>query len=118
MITRLINLLPILSLVIGGWAILNGVLHDAFILAQGRKYDRDLLRLLMDGHILLTCGAIQMLAWKGIQQNQSYGYYMAGVATISLLVYCAMIYPFLKSFGIFTLNLAYLSILAMAFFKR
>jgi hypothetical protein len=115
---KLINLLPVLTLCIGGWAIINGTLHDIFILVQGRKYDRDLLRLLLDGHILLTCGAVQMLSYKGIQQNDQYGYYMAGFATISLLVYCALIFPFLKSFGLIFLNLAYLSMLTLAFFKR
>jgi hypothetical protein len=118
MILRIINLLPVLSLCLGGWAVLNGVLHDVFILAQGRKYDRDLLRLLMDGHILITCGLVQMIAWKGMQQNQMYAFYMAGAASLSLLVYCGMIFPFLKSYGLIFLNLSFLMILIWKVFMK
>ena len=45
------------ALVASIWAIGNGVLHDAFVLARHEgPYTRELLRLLMDGHILITCG--------------------------------------------------------------
>jgi hypothetical protein len=112
---RIITWLPWISLAAGGWAVLNGVLHDIFILVQGRKYDRDLLRLLMDGHILITCGVMQMLAWKGIQSGAAWGYYVSGAAAISLLIYCAMIFPFLKSFGMMGLNAGVLTVLIICF---
>jgi bacteriorhodopsin len=115
---RIINLLPIIALSIGGWAILNGVLHDIFILLPGKKYDRDLLRLLMDGHILITCGVMQMLVYKGLQQQQPWAYYIAGAAALSLLVYCGMIFPFLKSFGMMALNLFLMIVLCISYINK
>jgi hypothetical protein len=60
--------LPAFALCIGGWMVLNGLLHEVFVLRSehGKKYDRELLRLLMDGHILITCGAIQTLVCRGL----------------------------------------------------
>ena len=115
---RIISFLPMASLLIGGWAVLNGVLHDVFILAQGRKYDRDLLRLLMDGHILITCGIMQMIACKGLQVNAGWAYYVSGVAAISILVYCGMIFPFLKSLGMMFLNVVLVAMLIISFARQ
>ena len=111
--------LPLISLCIGGWAVLNGILHDVFVLSSehGKKYDRDLLRLLMDGHILITCGAMQMIAYAGLRSNESWGYYVSGAACISLLAYCAMIFPFLKSIFTILLNAVLLVLLILNFYK-
>ncbi len=91
---------------IGGWMVLNGLLHDIFVLRSehGKKYDRELLRLLMDGHVLITFGAIQMLVYRGLQVQSQWACLIAGIACISLLVYCAMIFPFLKSLVTMALN--------------
>jgi hypothetical protein len=90
--------------VIGTWMTLQGILHDIFVLRSehGKKYDRELLRLLMDGHIFITCGAMQMIS--SFAMPHSWAFYSAAAASISLLVYCAMIYPFLKSFFTIFLN--------------
>ena len=98
---KMISYLPYIVAVAGGWTLLNGVLHDIFVLTSehGKQYDRNLLRLLMDGHILITCGAVQLLCFKGIQSGIPYANYIAFAATLSLLVYCGMIFPFLKSIG-------------------
>lgn len=97
----------------------SGILHDVFVLLSehGKKYDRDLLRLLMDGHILITCGALQMLAYLGLRNNESWAYYVSGIACISLLIYCAMIFPFLKSVVTILLNTALLVLLIINFSK-
>jgi len=98
---------------------LNGILHDigVFRSEHGKQYDRNLLRLLMDGHILITCGAIQMIAYSGLQDHESWGYYVSGTSCISLLIYCGMIYPFLKSFFTMLLNTALLALLIISFLK-
>jgi hypothetical protein len=114
---RIINVLPWISLAAGGWAVLNGVLHDVFVLVQGKKYDRDLLRLLMDRHILITCGIMQMIAWIGLKEGASWSFYVSGFAAISLLIYCAMIFPFLKSFGMMAINAGVLVLLVIAFLR-
>jgi hypothetical protein len=107
------------ALIAGIWALVNGVLHDYFVLRSehGRIYNRDLLRLLMDGHILITCGAIQVLASPKLQSHEPWAYYISGIATVSLLVYCAMIWPFLKSVATITINTALLIILTYTFFQ-
>lgn len=115
----ILTYIPILSLCIGGWMVLNGILHDIFIIfsEHGKKYDRDLLRLLMDGHILITCGVIQMIAYTGLKNGEHWAYYIAGVACISLLIYCGMIFPFLKSMFTIILNTTLLILLVINFQK-
>ncbi|HXP51962.1 MAG TPA: hypothetical protein VN922_18550 [Bacteroidia bacterium] len=109
------SFLSIAVLVVGAWAIINGALHDIFVLRSehGKVYDRNLLRLLMDGHILITCGAVQMLTYSGIEQHAHWAYCMAGIAGLSLLVYCAMIWPFLKSLATVTINTVLLVLLVV-----
>jgi hypothetical protein len=112
------NYLSIMSIGIGSWMVLSGVLHDIAVLhsEHGRQYDRNLLRLLMDGHILITCGAIQMIAFTGLRSNEPWAYYVSATACISLLIYSAMIFPFLKSLFTILLNSMLLIILAVNYF--
>ena len=111
--------LHIIVLLIGGWALLNGLLHDFFVLRSdhGKKYDRDLLRLLMDGHILITCGLMQMISAVGFIHGDRWAYYVAGIASISLLGYCAMIFPFLKSIGTIIINIGLILLLTYSYIK-
>ncbi len=113
------NPAPVSAIIVGAWLLINGILHDIFVLRSehGKVYNRDLLRLLMDGHILISCGIILLLCYKGLQQNQAYAYFIALTASFSILVYCAMIYPFLKSVLTILLNLALSLILILAYFK-
>jgi len=99
--------------------VVNGILHDIFVLLSehGKKYDRDLLRLLMDGHILITCGVMQMIAYPGLRNHETWAYYVSGVACISLLGYCSMIFPFLKSLLTILLNAVLLVFLIINFSK-
>lgn len=85
-------------LVAAGWYFINGLLHDYFVWRNHKGgYDRELLRLLMDGHVLMLSGAVLFLSYQLVQRG------VHGVALISLVValfmilYCAMIFPFLKS---------------------
>ena len=45
-----------------------------------------------------------MIVFKGLQANEQWALFAAGAASISLLVYCGMIYPFLKSIVTMALN--------------
>ena len=103
----------------GVWNLANGVLHDVFVLrSEHRKqYDRNLLRLLMDGHILITCGIILMLVSIGIREQHGCAFYIAGVALLSMIIYCLMIFPFLKSIGTLLVNLSTFTILIISFIK-
>ncbi len=104
----------------GLWAVINGLLHDIFVLRSdyGKKYDRELLRLLMDGHVLITCGAIQAVSYMGIQAHHNWAYCMAGIATMSLLIYCAMIWKFLKSIATIFINATVLILLIVSFVAK
>lgn len=104
------TLLPWIALAVGAWCVLMGVLHDIFILAgeHGKKYDRNLLRLLMDGHILITVGAMLLVAFTGLKTQETWALMIAVICALSLIVYVAMIWPFLKSVGTLTFSLTVL----------
>src|SRR4051812_24529352 len=91
-LSKVIIYLPYIVAGAGAWAVLNGILHDIFVLASdhGKQYDRNLLRLLMDGHILITCGIVQLLCFKGLQNEVSFAPYIALAVTLSLVIYCGM----------------------------
>lgn len=126
---RLLQYLPYISLIVGGWAVVNGILHDVFVLIRHKTgYDRELFAFahgrahthhLSDKVRTLAkrSGIIQMIAYKGLGANANWGYWVAGVATISLLIYCGMIFPFLKSFGTITLNL-FLLVMLIAWWTK
>jgi hypothetical protein len=100
-------------LILSIFTIVNGVLHDLFVLLKHKSvYNRDLLRLLMDGHILMTCGAIYLAGWFLSSSNMNAAAVLGLIASISLLIYCALIFPFLKSYGTISLN-AVLFVLAL-----
>jgi hypothetical protein len=114
------NPLSFLIILSGGWLLVNGVLHDIFVLSgeHGKTYNRELLRLLMDGHILITCGVVILFCYKGIQQGQPWAYGIAMAACVSILIYCAMIFPFLKSIFTILIHSALLIALLVNFFKQ
>jgi hypothetical protein len=114
------SILPWLVFAVGAWCVLMGVLHDIFILAggHGKKYDRNLLRLLMDGHILITVGAMMMVAFTGLKTQETWAMTIAIIGAVSLIVYVAMIWPFLKSAGTLTFSLAVLVATLIAWISK
>jgi len=97
----------------------NGFLHDFFVIQQHKgPYDRNLMRLLMDGHLLIISGIIYLIAFFLLRQNNSIGLYLCLANAVSLLVYCILIYPFLKSFATIALNLLVIvGVMARLFLK-
>ena len=82
------------------WYFANGVLHDIFVLIRHKgEYSRDLLRLLMDGHVLIFSGMILFVCYLMCLSKIQSGAAIGLIVAISILVYCLMIFPFLKSFG-------------------
>lgn len=81
------------------WYAANGLLHDLFVIrAHKGGYDRELLRLLMDGHVLLLSGALAFISWHMSRSNPQYAGITGFAVAAGMVVYCAMIFPFLKSF--------------------
>ena len=112
--------LPFIILAIGIWSALNGILHDIFVLAgeHGKTYDRNLLRLLFDGHILITCGVMLLISFAGLKTEEPWAFYIAIASCASLFIYCMMIWKFLKSIVTTTLSLAGIALLLIAFFLK
>ena len=82
------------------WYGINGILHDIFVIRQHqKKYDRDLMRLLMDGHLLILSGVLMLVSWMMLQQEVMWGNIIGAIVSLFMIVYVAMIFPFLKSFG-------------------
>lgn len=88
------------------WYIGNGILHDAFVLIRHkRKYDRELLRLLMDGHVLMLSGAVVFVCYLMLLNKIQYGALISIIVAAFMLLYCIMIFPFLKSFGTMAISI-------------
>jgi hypothetical protein len=104
------------ALIASLWYFGNGILHDAFILARHKgKYDRELLRLLMDGHVLMLSGVILFVCWLMMLNKIQCGAVISIIIAAFMLLYCAMIFPFLKSIGtiLISIMLIIVSIKAM-----
>ena len=68
-------------LVAAVWYFGNGMLHDVFVLLNHRgKYDRELLRLLTVGHILLLSGAVVFVCYLMMPNKIQCGGLMCGNA--------------------------------------
>jgi hypothetical protein len=82
------------------WYGINGILHDIFVIRQHKTgYDRDLMRLLMDGHLLILSGGLMLVSWMMAKEEIEWGYCIGAIVTFFMVVYVVMIFKFLKSFG-------------------
>jgi hypothetical protein len=87
-------------LVVSAWYTIMGILHDIFVLKKHHThYDRELLRLLTTGHILLFSGIMLIVCYRMLYNKHRYGAVIGIIVGIAMLIYCIMIFPFLKSFG-------------------
>ena len=101
----------------GLWCAANGLLHDIFVLRQGRPYDRELIRLLIDGHILIFAGVFYFLAFRGLGRGEAWAFYLAIANGIFVLGYCALILKILPSVGTILINLVAVGWLVFEFQK-
>ena len=99
----------------GLWALVNGILHDVVILSQRRSYDRELIRLLIDGHVLIFGGILYLICFRGIGFQQPLAFIVCMVAAGFLLGYCALIFKMLPSIATIAINLIALIWLIIAF---
>lgn len=105
------NFLPYYILFTGGWALVNGILHDIFVIKARPVFDRELIRLLIDGHILIFGGIFFILAYPGIKMQQNWSFYLAMIAAVFILGYCALILKILPSVMTISINLIALILL-------
>ncbi len=107
------------ALIASLWYFGNGLLHDIFVIINHKgKYDRELLRLLMDGHVLLLSGAVVFVCYLMMLSKIQCGGLISIIVAVFMLIYCALIFPFLKSFGtmLISIILIIVSIKAMKSF--
>jgi hypothetical protein len=89
----------------GAWAIGNGILHDIFVLIQKRPFGRDLIRLLVDGHIMIFAGIFYLLCYNGLKEQQALAYWVAITASVFMLGYCGLIFKLIPAIGMILINL-------------
>ena len=94
------------ALIASLWYFGNGILHDVFVLIKHKgKYDRELLRLLMDGHVLMLSGAVVFMCWLMMLNKIHFGGVISIIVATFMLLYCLMIFPFLRSFGTMVISI-------------
>lgn len=94
------------ALIASVWYFGNGILHDAFVLIKHKgKYDRELLRLLMDGHVLMLSGAVVFVCYLMLLNKIQCGGLISIIVAGFMILYCLMIFPFLKSFGTIAISI-------------
>jgi len=94
------------ALIASVWYFGNGILHDVFVLIKHKgKYDRELLRLLMDGHVLMLSGVVVFVSWLMLLNKIQSGALISIIIAAFMLLYCLMIFPFLKSFGTMAISI-------------
>ncbi len=116
---KILDYLPIFVLIIGGWAFVNGILHTIAVINKhiSGGYSRELFRLLTIGQILIFSGLMQMLSYLLLRENNKTGLYMALLSSFSLLAFCLMAFPFLKSIVTISLEIFLIVLLAVKLFS-
>lgn len=107
------------ALLVSLWYVINALLHDIAVLSAHKgPYDRELLRLLMDGHILLLSGAIVFVCYLMMLNKIQCGATINIFVAAFMLLYCLMIFPFLPAYvtALLSLYLIVLSIKALRIF--
>jgi hypothetical protein len=89
----------------GAWILGNGILHDIFVLVQRRPYERELIRLLIDGHILIFSGLLFILCFKPLREHSSFALIVCILNAIFILGYCMLIFKMLPAIGIIAVSL-------------
>jgi hypothetical protein len=101
----------------GIWMLGNGILHDVFILLQKRPFEKELIRLLIDGHILIFSGIFFLICFKSLQEGSDLALWLCIVNALFILGYCALIFKMLPAVGIIVISLVVLVVSVLAKFS-
>ena len=112
---KVLQYTPYVIAAIGGWTVLNGVLHEIFVLLSdhAKQYDRNLLRLLVDGLLLMSLGTVLLLLFGGLKNGDTTFAYIAIVCSGSIFIYCLLIFPFLPTVGMLILHAVSIVLVAL-----
>jgi hypothetical protein len=98
------------------WFIGNGILHDIFVIMKHvGGYDRELLRLLTVGHILIFSGAVLIVCYLMLLNKIQCGAVISIIIALGMIIFCIMIFPFLKSFVTIFISLMVLIVCIRAY---
>lgn len=88
------------------WYFINGIFHSIAVLKKHKaEYNRELLRLLQVGHLLIFSGVILFVCYLMLLNKIQFGSGISIIVAGSMLIFCAMIFPFLKSFGTIVISI-------------
>jgi hypothetical protein len=91
-------------IIAGALSLGNGILHDVFVLLQRKPFDKELIRLLIDGHILIFSGLIYIASVHGLKTQQPLAYSVCLITALFLLGYCGLIFRILPSIVTILIN--------------
>jgi len=92
-------------------------IHYYFILLQKRPFERELIRLLIDGHILIFSGILFLICAKPLKQGSDFALLLCIVNALFLLGYCALIFKMLPAVGIIIVSLTVLAVAVITKFS-
>ncbi|MCX6183373.1 MAG: hypothetical protein NT150_15775 [Bacteroidetes bacterium] len=120
MMEKVLQYLPHFIVGLGVWTALNGVLHEIFVLLSdhAKQYDRNLLRLLVDGLILMFAGTIMIFLFSGLKNGARIFFIIGLICSITMVIYCALIWPFLPAFIIAILHLISIFLLSYSLITK
>lgn len=99
------------------WYFFNGLLHTFFVIKEHKaEYNRDLLRLLTDGLLLMFSGAILFVCWTMLSNKVQYGGLLGIIVAGFMLIYCLMIFPFLKSYVTMVISIIVIAVCVKAIY--
>lgn len=94
------------ALIASLWYFGNGLLHDIVVISQHTgMYDRELLHLLMNGHVLMLSGAVMFMCWLMMLSKIQCGGVISIIIAGFMLLYCVMIFPFLRSYATIVISI-------------
>src|SRR6478752_10667685 len=86
------------------WTLGNGILHDVFVLLERKPYERELIRLLIDGHILIFSGLLYAVCLYFLKEYPRPMLVLSLLNAIFMLGYCLLIFKMLPSWGMIGLS--------------
>jgi hypothetical protein len=100
------------------WYFGSGTLHDYFVIkAHKGDYDRELLRLLMDGDVLIFSGVVLFVCYLMMLSKIQCGNTIAIIVAVFMLIYCLMILPFWASYLTMALSVMVIIVAVYLFSK-
>ena len=88
------------------WYFVNGILHDIFVLIKHKWiYNRELMNLMVNGHLLILSGVILFVCYLMLLNKIQCGALIAIIVAAGMLIFCLLVFPFLKSFGTIAISI-------------